>query len=149
MRRRPEGRSGAAVARYSISILAAPSTSEQSPLCSDVLLFLRAKRTSSARFLALPLQIEPSALGFDLWPPCGRRFSFNIKTSLLTVPSKRKERHLLKAGVFPPFGFSSIRHLPLNFFHTLSTHKSICQIKRIQRHSQDWLCRWILFCPIS
>ena len=76
MRRRPEGRSGAAVARYSISILAAPSTSEQSPLCSDVLLFLRAKRTSSARFLALPLQIEPSALGFDLWPPCGRRFSF-------------------------------------------------------------------------
>ena len=79
MRRRPEGRSGAAVARYSISILAAPSTSEQSPLCSDVLLFLRAKRTSSARFLALPLQIDPSALGFDLWPPCGRRFSFFIK----------------------------------------------------------------------
>ena len=79
MRRRPEGRSGAAVARYSIWILAAPSTSEQSPLCSDVLLFLRAKRTSSARFLALPLQIEPSALGFDLWPPCGRRFSFFIK----------------------------------------------------------------------
>ena len=77
---------------FKMRILTAPSTSEQSPLCSDVLLFLRAKRTSSARFLALPLQIEPSALGFDLWPPCGRRFSFYLKISLLTVPSKRKEK---------------------------------------------------------
>ena len=42
------------------------STSEQSPLCSDVLLFPWNKRTSSARSLAPPFQIEPAALGFDL-----------------------------------------------------------------------------------
>ena len=46
--------------------IATRTTSEQSPLCSDVLLFLRNKRTSSARFLAPPFQIEPAALGFDL-----------------------------------------------------------------------------------
>ena len=48
------------------SKLFALSTSEQSPLCSDVLLFLWNKRTSSARSLAPPFQIEPAALGFDL-----------------------------------------------------------------------------------
>ena len=49
-----------------ISGMKPPDTSEQSPLCSDVLLFLRNKRTSSARSLAPPFQIEPAALGFDL-----------------------------------------------------------------------------------
>ena len=39
------------------------TTSEQSSLCSDVLFY---KRTSSARYLAPPFQIEPAALGFDL-----------------------------------------------------------------------------------
>ena len=42
------------------------ATSEQSPLCSDVLLFLRNKRTSSARSLAPPFQITTAALGRDL-----------------------------------------------------------------------------------
>ena len=44
------------------------STSEQSPLCSDVLLFLRNKRTSSARSLAPPSQITTASLGCDLVP---------------------------------------------------------------------------------
>lgn len=39
------------------------STSEQSPLCSDVLFY---KRTSSACCLVPPFQIEPASLGFDL-----------------------------------------------------------------------------------
>ncbi len=42
------------------------TTSEQSPLCSDVFLCLWQKKTSSARSLAPPFQIEPAALGFDL-----------------------------------------------------------------------------------
>ena len=42
------------------------ATSEQSPLCSDVLLFLRNKRTSSARFLAPPFQITTTSLRCDL-----------------------------------------------------------------------------------
>ena len=42
------------------------TTSEQSPLCSDVLLFLRNKRTSSARSLAPPFQITTASLGCDL-----------------------------------------------------------------------------------
>ena len=48
-----------------ISGMKPPDTSEQSPLCSDVLLFLRNKRTSSARSLAPPFRIEPATLGFD------------------------------------------------------------------------------------
>ena len=42
------------------------TTSEQSPLCSDVLLFLWNKRTSSARFLAPPFQLRPTLLGSQL-----------------------------------------------------------------------------------
>ena len=42
------------------------TTSEQSPLCSDVLLFLWNKRTSSARFLAPPFQLRPALLGSQL-----------------------------------------------------------------------------------
>ena len=64
-RRRPEGRSGAAVARYSISILAAPSTSEQSPLCSDVFLCLRQKRRHPPAPLLL---LSPQSLT-ALWGP--------------------------------------------------------------------------------
>ena len=42
------------------------TTSEQSPLCSDVLLFLWNKRTSSACFLAPPFQLRPALLGSQL-----------------------------------------------------------------------------------
>ena len=56
------------------SVFIAPSTSGQSPLCSDVFLCLRHKKTSSARSLAPPLQPRPAALGSRLGPPYGRLF---------------------------------------------------------------------------
>ena len=56
------------------SVFIAPSTSGQSPLCSDVFLCLRHKKTSSARSLAPPLQPRPTALGSQLGPPYGRLF---------------------------------------------------------------------------
>ena len=46
--------------------IAIRTTSEQSPLCSDVLLFLWNKRTSSACFLAPPFQLRPALLGSQL-----------------------------------------------------------------------------------
>ena len=55
-----------------ISVLTVPSTSEQSPLCSDVFLCPGPKKTPSARFLAPPSQIEPVAPGL--------RFGFGCKT---------------------------------------------------------------------
>ena len=60
------------------SVFIAPSTSEQSPLCSDVFLCLRHKKTSSARSLAPPLQPRPAALGSQLGPPCGCLFPGNF-----------------------------------------------------------------------
>ena len=59
---------------------AAGTTSEQSPLCSDVLFV---KRTSSAHFLAPPFQITTASLGCDLVKTRGREriFSVNIKNS--------------------------------------------------------------------
>ena len=48
-----------------------PDTSEQSPLCSDVLLFLWNKRTSSARSLAPPFQITTAAQPLAALPPYG------------------------------------------------------------------------------
>ena len=72
------------------------TTSEQSPLCSDVLLFLRNKRTSSARSLAPPFRIEPAALGFDsvwvqTWKPLPRKCS--------RFPKKRQPKGCLFFGV--------------------------------------------------
>ena len=49
-----------------ISKLRPPDTSEQSPLCSDALLFLRNKSASSARSLAPPFQITTASMGCDL-----------------------------------------------------------------------------------
>ena len=42
------------------------TTSEQSPLCSDAILFLRNKIASFARSLAPPFQITTTSLGCDL-----------------------------------------------------------------------------------
>lgn len=56
-------------------------SSEQSPLCSDVFL-PAAQKTSSARPLAPPLQIEPASPGFDLGSFDGkRRFCIATRTT--------------------------------------------------------------------
>lgn len=54
-----------------ISELKPPDTSEQSSLCSDVLLFLRNKMPTPLLLLSKP---NPLPLGFGLGPLCGRLF---------------------------------------------------------------------------
>ena len=57
--------------RGRISKLSMRYMSEQSPLCSDVLLFLRNKRASSARSLAPPFQPRSAAQPLAALPPYG------------------------------------------------------------------------------
>ena len=70
------GRQTLRVGRPLVRIQSLGPTSEQSPLCSDVLFFLRQKRTPSARSLAPPLQIATASLGCNLVFPSGSR-SYN------------------------------------------------------------------------
>ena len=60
---------GAFVCPWKISILTVPSTSEQSPLCSDVFLCLRQKRRHPPAPLLLLSKSQPLTLGCDLGPP--------------------------------------------------------------------------------
>ena len=81
------------------SNLGTRTTSEQSPLCSDVFFCLQQKKTSSARSLAPPLQIEPADAGL--------RFGFSFSTvssPIITLrPKNDNPNYIIQVGNV--FGF--------------------------------------------
>ena len=72
------------------------TTSEQSPLCSDVFLCLWQKMTSSARSLAPPLQIEPADAGL--------RFGFSFSTVSSPIITLRPNPSAQAEGLFIVLG---------------------------------------------
>ena len=74
--------------RKEISILTAPSTSEQSPLCSDVFLCLRQKRRHPPAPLLLLSNCDPLRWARSWWAALRAAF-FSTKMSILSVPAQK------------------------------------------------------------
>ena len=74
------------------------TTSEQSPLCSDVFLCLWQKKTSSARSLAPPFQLRPTSLGSQLvCRPAGGIFLYIEKYRFLpSLPAEYPDSWILR-----------------------------------------------------
>ena len=99
-----------------LSRMKPPDTSEQSPLCSDVLLFLRNKRTSSARSLAPPFR--PRFVSPDSRSVFDRGRNENIRNEATCQKEMPPVRVAFLFGVlsiccvYPPAGVSQCGGLP-------------------------------------
>ena len=82
-------------------ILTAPSTSEQSPLCSDVFLCLRQKRRHPPAPLLLLSNCAPPRWARSWWAALRAAFLGNGKRSILTAPSKDRRKLCAFGGLGP------------------------------------------------